>query len=77
MTLSETRAYIVFALAIDNQARVQKAASTKKPQTENEKFAMRTYLNRIGLIGDEFKACRNHLTKNLSGSSAWRRGRAA
>lgn len=53
------RAYIVFALAIDNQARVQKAASTKKPQAENEKFAMRTYLNRIGLIGDEFKACRN------------------
>ena len=31
------RAYIVFALALDNQARVQKAASTKKPQTENEK----------------------------------------
>ena len=71
------RAYIVFALALDNQARVQKAASTKKPQTENEKFAMRTYLNRIGLIGDEFKACRNHLTKNLSGSSAWRHGRVA
>ena len=71
------RAYIVFALAIDNQARVQKAASTKKPQTENEKFAMRTYLNRIGLIGDEFKACREHLTKNLRGSSAWRHGRAA
>ena len=71
------RAYIVFALALDNQARVQKAASTKKSQTENEKFAMRTYLNRIGLIGDEFKACREHLTKNLRGSSAWRHGRAA
>ena len=71
------RAYIVFALALDNQARVQKAASTKKPQTENKKFAMRTYLNRIGLIGDEFKACREHLTKNLRGSSAWRHGRAA
>ena len=71
------RAYIVFALALDNQARVQKAASIKKPQTENEKFAMRTYLNRIGLIGDDFKACREHLTKNLRGSSAWRHGRAA
>ena len=71
------RAYIVFALALDNQARVQKVASIKKPQTENEKFAMRTYLNRIGLIGDEFKVCREHLTKNLRGSSAWRHGRAA
>jgi len=73
----EVRSYIVFALALNNQALTQKAASTKKPQVENEKFAMRTYLNRIGLIGDEFKACRNHLTKNLSGSSAWRHGRTA
>lgn len=73
----EVRSYIVLALALNNQALTQKAASTKKPQIENEKFAMRTYLNRIGLIGDEFKACREHLTKNLSGSSAWRHGRTA
>jgi hypothetical protein len=38
---------------------------------------MRTYLNRIGLIGDEFKACREHLCKRLSGCSAWRRRVAA
>ncbi len=73
----EVRSYIVFALALNNQALTQKAASTKKPQIENEKFAMRTYLNRIGLIGDEFKACREHLTKRLEGSSAWRHGRTA
>ena len=73
----EVRSYIVFALALNNQALTQKAASTKKPQIENEKFAMRTYLNRIGLIGDDFKACREHLTKKLSGSSAWRHGRTA
>ena len=71
------RSYIVFALALNNQALTQKAASTKKPQIENEKFAMRTYLNRIGLIGDEFKACREHLTKRLEGSSAWRYGHTA
>ena len=73
----EVRSYIVFALALNNQALTQKAASTKKPQIENEKFAMRSYLNRIGLIGDEFKACREHLTKKLEGSSAWRHGRIA
>ena len=73
----ELRAYVVFALALNTQALTQKAASTKKPQIENEKFAMRTYLNRIGLIGDEFKACREHLTKRLEGSSAWRHGRTA
>jgi len=66
------RSYIVLALAINNQALTQKCASTHKPQVENEKFAMRTYLNRIGLIGDEFKACREHLTHSLTGSAAWR-----
>jgi hypothetical protein len=33
---------------------------------------MRTYLNRIGFIGEEFKNCREHLTAALSGSAAWR-----
>lgn len=73
----EIRSYVVFALALNDMAINQKSVSAKKPQTDNEKFAMRTWLNRIGLIGDEFKACREHLTKNLSGSSAWRHGRTA
>lgn len=71
------RSYIVLALALNHQALTQKKASTKKAQTENEKFAMRTYLNRIGLIGDEFKNCREHLCKHLDGSAAWRNGRVA
>lgn len=66
------RSYIVLALAINHQALTQKCASSKKPQVENEKFAMRTYLNRIGFIGDEFANCREHLTAALSGSAAWR-----
>ena len=66
------RSYIVLALAINHQALTQKCASAKKPQVENEKFAMRTYLNRIGFIGDEFANCREHLTAALSGSAAWR-----
>lgn len=71
------RSYVALALAINNQALTQKSASARKNQTENEKFAMRTYLNRIGLIGDEFKNCREHLCKNLEGCAAWRFGRAA
>ncbi|HQK34841.1 MAG TPA: amidoligase family protein, partial [Spirochaetales bacterium] len=68
----KVRSYIVLALGLNHQALTQKSASARKPQTENEKFAMRTYLNRVGLIGDEFKNCREHLTKALSGSAAWR-----
>ena len=71
------RSYIVMALALNNQALTQKFASAKKPQVENEKFAMRTYLNRLGLIGDEFKNCREHLCKHLDGNGAWRFSTAA
>ena len=71
------RSYIVLALALNHQALTQRSASSKKPQVENEKFAMRTYLNRIGFIGDEFKSCREHLCQHLSGSAAWRFREAA
>ncbi|WP_350343235.1 amidoligase family protein [Proteinivorax tanatarense] len=71
------RSYIVLALAMNHQALTQKNASSKKPQVENPKFAMRTWLNRIGLIGEEFKNCREHLVKHLEGSAAWRFRRAA
>ena len=68
------RAYVVLALALNHQALTQKSASPRKVQEENEKFAMRTYLNRLGLIGDEYKSCREHLCKHLSGNGAWRFG---
>ena len=68
----EIRSYIVLALALNHQALTQKCASAKKPQIENEKFAMRTYLCRLGLNGEEFAACREHLTKHLDGDAAWR-----
>jgi len=66
------RAYIVLALALNHQALTQKSASSRKVQSENEKFAMRVYLNRIGFIGDEFKNCREHLYQHLDGNAAWR-----
>ncbi len=72
----KVRSYIVLALALNHQALTQRFASAKKPQVENEKFAMRTYLNRIGFmigfIGCEFASCREHLTAHLDGSAAWR-----
>ena len=71
----KVRAYIVLALALNHQALTQKSASSRKVQSENEKFAMRVYLNRIGFIGDEFKSCREHLYLHLDGNAAWRYGR--
>lgn len=77
MHAGKLRSYIVLALALNKQALCQRNANSRKVQTENDKFAMRTYLNRIGLIGDEFKNCRKHLTDNLKGCAAWRFGRTA
>ena len=68
------KAYILLALALNHQALTQAKASSKKSQDENEKFAMRVYLNRIGFIGAEYKNYRDHLIKHLDGSSAWRYG---
>lgn len=68
------RSYIVLALALNYQALTQSGASSRKPQTENEKFAMRTYLTRLGLNGDDYKSCRMHLCKHLNGVAAWRKG---
>lgn len=74
MHAGKIRAYVVLALALNHQALIQKSARYHKVQEENEKFAMRVYLNRIGFIGDEFKNCREHLYKHLDGNAAWRYG---
>lgn len=66
------RSYIVFCLAASHQALTQKSASAKRTHTDNEKYTFRCWLLRLGLIGEEFKNCREHLMANLSGNSAWR-----
>ena len=66
------KAYIQFCLAIGAQALNQSCASRRKTQTSNEKYTFRTWLLRLGMIGDEFKTARLHLLKNLEGNIAWR-----
>lgn len=68
----EVKSYIQLCLAISHQALVQRNASRTKTQSENEKYTFRTWLLRLGLIGDEFKTARQHLLKNLDGNIAWR-----
>lgn len=68
----EAKAYIQFCLAVSAQAINQRSAQSKKTITENDKFTFRTWLLRMGLIGDEFETARLHLLKKLDGNSAWR-----
>lgn len=68
----EVKAAIQFSAALVAFAKKSQRAVYRKVETDNEKFAMRTFLTRLGLNGDEFKSARLHLTKNLAGNAAWR-----
>ena len=71
------KAYIQLCLAISHQAITQRSATAAKTLTTNEKFTFRTWLLRLGMIGDEFATARHHLLANLEGDSAFRHGRVA
>ena len=73
----ELKSYIQLCLALSQMAKMVASASPKQPQVENPKYAMRTWLLRLGFIGDEFATARDILTKNLEGDTAFRHGRAA
>ena len=68
----EVKAYIQLCLAISHQGLVQKCASHNRTQSANEKYTFRTWLLRLGMIGEEFKTARMHLLKNLEGNMAWK-----
>lgn len=68
----EVKSYIQLCLAISHQALVQKSASRSRTHSDNEKYTFRTWLLRLGMIGDEFKTARQHLLKHLEGNIAWK-----
>ena len=73
----QLKSYIQLCLALSAMAKNAKSASPKPQQTENPKYAMRTWLLRLGFIGDEFKTARETFTNRLNGDGAFRSGRTA
>jgi len=74
-TNSETvAAYTQFIGALCAAAKEQKRVTAKEKPVENEKFAFRVFLIRLGFVGDEYKAARKVLLKNLLGNSAFKNG---
>ncbi|MCD8299696.1 MAG: amidoligase family protein [Clostridiales bacterium] len=73
----QLKSYIQLCLALSQMAKTVRTASPKPQQTENPKYAMRTWLLRLGFIGDEFATARDILTKRLDGDAAFRSGRQA
>ena len=70
----ETAAYTAFVTALVDMVKRQKRITATERTVENEKYAFRCFLLRLGFIGDEYKTARKILLRNLTGSSAWKGG---
>jgi len=69
-----TTAYMLFLTKLCDFVKEAKRITAKATEPDNEKYAFRCFLLRLGFIGDECKAARKILLKNLTGSSAWKDG---
>ena len=70
----EANAYMHFVTALCEMAKTQKRITAKEKSVDNEKYAFRCFLLRLGFIGEQFKAERKILLRNLTGSSAFKSG---
>jgi hypothetical protein len=70
-------AYARFIVALCDAAKTQKRVTARETPVENEKFAFRVFLIRLGMVGDEYKYARKLLLCNLRGNSAFKNGKSA
>ena len=68
------KAYTHFITALCDMARKQKRVTAKERLADNEKYAFRCFLLRLGFIGEEYKNERKVLLKNLSGNGSFKSG---
>ncbi len=68
-TVAAWSAFLAAAVRFSKKA---KRVTAKDAAVENEKYAFRCFLLRLGFIGDEFNAARKVLLAKLEGDSAWR-----
>ena len=71
-TPEEVKAYDHFVCKLCEMARTQKRVTATERTIENEKYAFRCFLLRLGFIGAEYKEARKILLQNLEGSSAFK-----
>ena len=73
-TPEEIQTYMKFITRLCEMAKNAKRVTAKEKEASNPKYEFRCFLLRLGFIGDEYKADRKLLLKNLSGSSAFKGG---
>ena len=69
---NETAAYTHFISALCDLSKNARRVTAKEKEVDNEKYAFRCFLLRLGFIGTEYKAERKILLRNLSGSAAFK-----
>lgn len=74
MDSDEIAAYTQFISRLCDMARDAKRVSSKPTETDNDKYAFRCFLLRLGFIGKEYTTARKILLRNLTGNSAFRYG---
>ena len=68
----EIAAYTQFISRLCDMARDAKRVSSKPTETDNDKYAFRCFLLRLGFIGKEYTTARKILLRNLTGNSTFR-----
>ena len=74
ITDETAKAYAEFISKLCEMARAQKRVTAKEKIVDNEKYAFRCFLLRLGMIGNAYKVSRKILLQNLTGSSAFKSG---
>ena len=74
ITDETAKAYAEFISKLCQMARTQKRVTAKEKIVDNEKYAFRCFLLRLGMIGNVYKESRKILLQNLTGSSAFKSG---
>lgn len=74
ITDETAKAYAEFISKLCQMARTQKRVTAKEKIVDNEKYAFRCFLLRLGMIGSAYKESRKILLQNLIGSSAFKSG---
>ncbi len=72
---SDGDAYAKFITMLCEFAKNLQRVVNKPDTSDNEKYAFRCFLLRLGMIGADYKAARKVLLRNLTGSSAFRHGK--
>ena len=68
----DAEAYAIFVQMLCSFASVRTRINNKPDASQNEKYAFRCFLLRLGMLGDEFKPTRKVLLRRLSGNSAFK-----